>query len=79
MYYQGLTWKFKLLMMLGFFTIGLLVPFSYYKEHGYLPNSVIAGVVVGPIFGCLLMILGDRSWRKNYMCKETTTDKDKAD
>jgi len=55
---------------------GPLVLFSFYKEKGHPPKSVIAGIIVASLFGCLLIILGDRSWRKYYMDKETTTDKD---
>ena len=76
MHYKGLSWKFKLLLMSNCLVIGPLVLFSFYKEHGHLSNSVIAGVVIASLFGCLLIVLGERSWRKNYMSKETTTDKD---
>jgi len=75
MYYKGLTWKFKLLLMSGCLVIGPLVLFSFYKEHGHLPNIVIIGVIIASIFSCLLIVLGDRSWRKYFMSKETTPEK----
>lgn len=75
MYYKGLSWKFKLLLMSNCLVIGPLVLFSYHKENGYLPNGAIVVVIIASLFGCLLIILGDRSWRKYYMSKETTPDK----
>ena len=74
MYYQGLTWKFKLLLMSGCLVIGPLVLFLFHKEHGHLPNIVIIGVIIASIFSCLLIVLGDRSWRKYFMNQEASHD-----
>ena len=75
MYYKGLTWKFKLLLVLVCLWTGPLVLFSYYKENGYLPKSAIIGAIIVSIFGFLLILLGDRSWRKYNMSQEITPDK----
>lgn len=64
MYYKGLTWKSKLLLISICLMTGPLVLYSYYKENDYLPKSVIIVVIILSIFGCLLIVHGDRSWRK---------------
>jgi hypothetical protein len=74
MYYKGLTWRFKLLLMSSCLVIGPLVLFSFYKEKGHLPNSIIAGVIIASLLGCLLLVLGERSWRKYYRSKQTGPD-----
>jgi len=75
MYYKGLNWKSKLLLMSSFLVIGPLVLLSFYKENGHLSNSIIIVVIIASIISCLLIVLGDRSLRKYYMSKETTPEK----
>jgi len=76
MYHRGLSWKSKLLLMSSYLWIGPLALFSYYKQNGHLPRCIIIGVIIAPIFIYLLIDLGDRSYRKNYMDKETIINKD---
>jgi len=75
MYYKGLTWKFKLLLMSCCLLTGPLTLFLFYREHGRLSYTVVVGIFIASLLGCSLVVLGDHSWRKYYMSKETTTDK----
>ena len=74
MYYKGLTWKVKLLLMSSYLVIGPLVLFSIYKENGHLPRGAITGVIIAFLFGCLLIFLSERMWRRYYESKEDTPD-----
>lgn len=74
MYYKGLTWKFKLLLMSSCLAIGPLVLLLFYREHGRLPLRYVASVIIACLLGCLFIVIGDRSWRKYYMSKESTRE-----
>jgi len=75
MYYKGLSWKSKLLLMSSYLWIGPLVLFSFYKQNGHLPRCIIIGIIIAPIFFYLLIYLGDRSYRKYYTIEEVKHEK----
>ncbi len=76
MYYKGLSWKYKLFLMVSALLISLFLLYLTYTEHGYLPSYAIMGVSCSFIVICLLIFLCDRSLQKYFMKKEDSSDKD---
>lgn len=74
MSYKQLSWKFMLLMMCSGLVICLLILLTLCKQRGFLKNIEIIGVIIAFILSCLLLILGRRSFQKNF-CRENSTDK----
>jgi glucan phosphoethanolaminetransferase (alkaline phosphatase superfamily) len=74
MSYKQLSWKFMLLMMCSGLLTCLLILFILYIQQGYLKNSEIISVIIAFILSCLLLILGRRSFQKNF-CRDDTPDK----
>ena len=52
----------------------LLILFILYKQRGYLKHTEIIAVIIAFVLGCLLLILGRRSFQKNF-CSEDSPDK----
>jgi len=74
MYFKGLSWKVKLLLMSSCLVVGPLILFSMHKEYGHLPRGAVAGVIVASLFACLLIPLSERMWRRYYSSKEDNHD-----
>jgi 4-amino-4-deoxy-L-arabinose transferase-like glycosyltransferase len=74
MSYKQLSWKFMLLMMGSGLLTCLLILFILYKQRGYLTNTEILAVIITFVISCLLLILGRRSFQKNF-CKGDSINK----